>query len=78
MSWRKTGFLPTLNNYWLARAGSPVIEGGWSYDAATKHVVIELTQPQRGEAYRLPFEIGLASDGAKGRKDRVDAKAAAV
>lgn len=50
---------------WLARAGSPVIEGSWRYDAATKHVVIELTQPQPGEAYRLPFEMGLTSDGAQ-------------
>jgi aminopeptidase N len=49
---------------WLARAGSPVIEGGWRYDATTKHIVIELTQTQPGEAYRLPLEIGLTTDGA--------------
>lgn len=48
---------------WLARAGSPVIEGTWGYDAQTKRVVIELTQKQPGEAYRLPLEVGLTIDG---------------
>ncbi|MDX2031531.1 MAG: M1 family aminopeptidase [Blastocatellia bacterium] len=49
---------------WLARAGSPVVEGGWRYDAAARRVVIELAQTQPGEAYRLPLEIALAADGA--------------
>lgn len=49
---------------WLARAGSPVVEGNWVYDAQTKRVVIQLTQMQSGEAYRLPLEIGLTLDGA--------------
>lgn len=47
---------------WLARAGSPVIEGTWGYDAQAKRVVIELTQMQPGEVYRLPLEIGLTLD----------------
>lgn len=49
---------------WLARAGSPVVEGGWRYDAATKRVVLELAQMQAGDAYRLPLEIGFTIDGA--------------
>jgi aminopeptidase N len=49
---------------WLARAGSPVIDGSWRYDATTKRVVIELRQTQVGEAYRLPLEIGITLDGA--------------
>lgn len=49
---------------WLARAGSPVVEGAWAYDAQTKRVVIELTQMQTGEAYHLPLEIGFTIDGA--------------
>jgi aminopeptidase N len=48
---------------WLARAGSPVIEGSWHYDAATKRVVLELAQTQPGDAYRLPLEIGITTDG---------------
>ncbi len=49
---------------WLARAGSPVIEGGWRYDETAKKLVIELRQSQPGDAYRLPLEIGLTIDGA--------------
>lgn len=49
---------------WLARAGSPVIDGNWRYDAAAKRVVIELAQTQPGDAYRLPLEIGFTMDGA--------------
>src|SRR5262249_15826029 len=49
---------------WLKRAGSPVIEGGWRYDAAAKKIVIELAQTQTGEAYRLPLEIGIMIEGA--------------
>lgn len=48
---------------WLARAGSPVVEGGWRYDVTTKRIVIELAQTQAGEAYRLPLEIGVTFDG---------------
>jgi aminopeptidase N len=48
---------------WLGRAGSPVVEGGWRYDASNKRVVLELSQMQPGEAYRLPLEIGLTTDG---------------
>lgn len=49
---------------WLSRAGSPALEGGWRYDAATQRVVVELTQTQPSDAYRLPLEIGFTVDGA--------------
>jgi len=45
---------------WLNRAGSPVVEGTWRYDAAAKKIVMELAQKQPGDAYRLPLEVGLA------------------
>jgi aminopeptidase N len=45
---------------WLNRAGSPVLEGEWRYDAAAKKIVIELAQKQSGDAYRLPLEIGVS------------------
>ncbi|MFN0084652.1 MAG: M1 family metallopeptidase [Blastocatellia bacterium] len=48
---------------WLARAGSPVIEVSWWYEATTARVVLELMQTQPGEAYRLPLEIGLTAGG---------------
>jgi aminopeptidase N len=52
---------------WLYRAGSPVVEGGWTYDTAAKKIIVELTQTQAGEAYRLPLEIGV-----KGRRMRIE------
>lgn len=49
---------------WLTRSGVPALTGGWRYDAATKQVVVELTQSQAGEPYRLPLEFGLTLPGA--------------
>jgi aminopeptidase N len=45
---------------WLYRAGSPVIEASWRYDAAAKKVELDLTQTQSGDAYRLPVEVAIA------------------
>ncbi len=47
---------------WLHRAPTPVVEGRWSYDAAAQSVVIELTQAQDSEPYRLPFEVEITGD----------------
>jgi aminopeptidase N len=47
---------------WLNRPGSPVVEGTWTYDAATKRIAIELVQKQPGEPYRLPLEIETGAD----------------
>lgn len=44
---------------WMYRAGSPVVEGGWKYNAAAKQVEIDLAQKQPGDPYRLPLEIGI-------------------
>ena len=57
---------------WLARAGSPVVEGGWRYDAATKKIVVELSQTQPGEAYRLPLELGIAVEGSQLRIEKIE------
>jgi aminopeptidase N len=46
---------------WLYRGGSPAVRGIWHYDAATKHVQLELEQVQPGGApFRLPLEVGLS------------------
>jgi aminopeptidase N len=50
---------------WLYRPGSPVVEGGWKYNSATRKVEVELTQTQPGDAYRLPLEIGIAGTVSK-------------
>jgi aminopeptidase N len=46
---------------WLYRAGTPAVQGGWTYDPKLKKVVIELTQTQPGDAYRLPLEIAIGA-----------------
>ncbi len=46
---------------WLARSGSPVLEGTWSYDSAAHNVRLDLTQTQEGPAYRLPLDIAIGS-----------------
>jgi aminopeptidase N len=51
---------------WLKRAGSPVVDGSWQYNAAAKTIDISVAQTQPGEAYRLPLEIGVATTGANG------------
>jgi aminopeptidase N len=50
---------------WLYRAGTPVIEGRWRYDAAVRKVIVDLAQTQPGEPYRLPLEVAV---GAKVEK----------
>jgi aminopeptidase N len=52
---------------WVYRAGSPVVEGGWTYDAAAKKVAVELTQTQPGDAYRMPLEVAV-----KGQQVRIE------
>jgi aminopeptidase N len=47
---------------WVHRAGSPVIEGSWKYNAAAKRVDLELSQTQGGAAYRLALEVGVGAE----------------
>jgi len=49
---------------WVYRAGSPVVEGGWKYNSASKKIEIDLTQQQGGDPYRLPIEVGVSAKGA--------------
>ncbi len=53
---------------WLRRAGTPVIDGTWRYDAGAKQVRISLRQTQSGAVYRLLVEFGLDGD----RVERVE------
>jgi aminopeptidase N len=59
---------------WLARVDAPVIKGTWAYDAGAKQIVVDLTQTQPGEAYRMPMEVGVAGDtvGAPMRIEKVE------
>jgi aminopeptidase N len=44
---------------WLNHPGSPTLAGAWWHDAPAKRLVVELTQIQPGDLYRLPLEIGI-------------------
>jgi hypothetical protein len=55
----------------MDRAGSPGVEAAWHYDAASKKVVIDLTQTENGAAYRLPMEIALQSPGGPAKVEKV-------
>jgi aminopeptidase N len=58
---------------WLNRPGSPVVEGGWRYDAAEKKIKIDLVQTQGGSAYRLPLQIGISTEGvAQARVEKIE------
>ena len=48
----------------MFRAGSPVVEGGWKYNSASRKIEIDLTQQQGGDPYRLPIEIAVSLPGA--------------
>ena len=49
---------------WLHGTTTPALDGGWSYDAAAKKIVIDLAQTQQGKPLRLPMEIGIVPDSA--------------
>ncbi len=57
---------------WLYRAGSPVVEGGWTYNPQSKKLSIDLAQKQPGDAYRLPLEI--VTTGGRTTKIEMTAK----
>lgn len=50
-----------LFQQWLYRAGSPVLEGTWSYNPGSKKVELALSQTQPGDPYRLPMELAISS-----------------
>ncbi len=53
---------------WLARAGSPAVDATWRWDAASKKVILEMTQNQNGAAFRLPMEISMGD----GRIEKIE------
>jgi aminopeptidase N len=55
--------LSAFFHQWLNRAGSPVVDGTWTYDAAAKKIKITLSQTQAGDPYRLPLEFEISSGG---------------
>jgi aminopeptidase N len=60
---------------WLYRAGSPELDGSWRYDVERKRIEVELSQLQPGDPYRLPIELGIATDeSAEPRIEKIELK----
>jgi aminopeptidase N len=59
---------------WLHRNTIPAVDGGWSYDSASKKIIVEMAQTQPGEPYRLPLELGVMPDSGGGpvRVEKID------
>ncbi len=58
---------------WLHWTTTPALEGGWSYDAAGKKIIIELAQTQPGRPFRLPLEIAIVPDSGNAlRVEKID------
>jgi aminopeptidase N len=49
---------------WLNRPGSPALERTWEYRPQEHRIAITLDQTQPGDPYRLPIEIGIATEGS--------------
>jgi aminopeptidase N len=47
---------------WTRRAGHPVIEGQWRYDASAKACVVTLRQTQEAAPFRVPVEVAVGAD----------------
>jgi aminopeptidase N len=57
---------------WLKRPGSPQLKGSWRYLADQKQLEVTLSQIQTGDPYRLPLELGIGSNPASLRTERVE------
>jgi len=53
---------------WLKRAGSPVLEVKWRWDAGARQVTGEIVQSQPGDPYRLQVELS----SEKGQVQKID------
>lgn len=56
---------------WLLRPGSPIVSGGWKFNAAAKTIEIDLAQTQSGAPYRLPLEIAVTVASAPPAVQRI-------
>ncbi len=48
---------------WTRRAGHPVIEGTWQYDAAADQCTVTLRQTQEAAPFQVPVDVALQTDG---------------
>jgi aminopeptidase N len=60
---------------WLYRAGSPAVEGTWSYNAQSKMVELDLAQTQIGDVFRLPLDVAVSAHGAPAKIEKIELNA---
>ena len=59
---------------WLYRAGSPAVEGTWTYNAHSKTIELELAQTQ-ADVYRLPLDVAVSAQGAPAKIEKIELNA---
>jgi aminopeptidase N len=57
---------------WLTRGGFPRLSVRWSYDASAQRLRLDVEQLQAGPPFRLPFEVGLETEGGTPRLEPVE------
>ena len=57
---------------WLKRPGMPALRGSWHYDAGAGQVRVDVSQVQKGGAYRLPLDIGIVNAAGQVQIERVE------
>jgi aminopeptidase N len=46
-------------NQWLYKAGHPVLEWSWTYDAKAQVLTVSINQTQPNDIFNVPLEIGI-------------------
>ncbi len=54
--------LKAFFDQWTRRAGHPVIEGTWRYDASANECVVTLRQTQNEAPFRVPVDVAVDTD----------------
>jgi aminopeptidase N len=57
---------------WLYRAGSPAVEGSWSYNDESKKVEIELSETQPGDVFRLPLDVAISAQNLPAKIEKIE------
>jgi len=55
--------LTTFFDQWTRRAGYPILEGTWRYDAEAKECLVTWTQAQAGAAFDVSVDVAVESEG---------------
>jgi aminopeptidase N len=69
------GDLDWFFQQWLYRAGSPAVEGSWTYNAESKKIELDLAQTQAGDVYRLPLDVAVSAQGAPATIEKIELNA---